>query len=191
MPSAETKFSDTFQDKTDRDSKDDSISQENIPLSCDSEPKDKATSGDTIEDMDIFNSQDEPLKEKQTSPRKDASLENLVQVYQVAKTDYYLGDADKSGVSTKKTDKFSNVRFLRDSSENLLRWMLSEGYNDHPLLAEVRKVAEASRGHAEHLSGCKRNYEQRSEDNGERGRRHTNKRRRWDRGVVDSYRPEN
>lgn len=102
-----------------------------------------------------------------------------------------LGDADKSGVSTKKTDKFSNVRFLRDSSENLLRWMLSEGYDDHPLLAEVRKVAEASRGHAEHLAGSKRNYEQRNGENCERGRRHANKRRRWDRGVVDSYRPEN
>lgn len=186
MPSAETELSDTFQDKADQDTKDDSILQE-TNSSCDPEAKNKVTTGDFIEDVDILKNQDE----KQPSPRKDASLENLVNVYQVAKTDYYLGDADKSGVSTKKTDKFSNVRFLRDSSENLLRWMLSEGYDDHPLLAEVRKVAEASRGHAEHLAGSKRNYEQRNGENCERGRRHANKRRRWDRGVVDSYRPEN
>lgn len=124
--------------------------------------------------------------DKQLSPR-EALFENLLQVYQAAKADYYLGDSNKSGFSTKKTDKFSNVRFLRDSSENLLRWMKSEGYDNHPLLAEIQKVSEASCIHAEHLAGCKRNYEQR--EKGTRPHRHTHKRRRGER-VVDSYRPD-
>lgn len=145
---------------------------------------------DDFEDMGIPKNGSESKDDKQASPRKEFLLENLVQVYQVAKADYYLGDADKTGVSTKKTDKFSNVRFLRDSSENLLRWMRSEGYQSHPLQMEVQKVADASRGHAEYLAGCKRNYEQREDGSYERSHRHTHKRRRWDRGV-DSYRPGN
>ncbi|CAI7581033.1 unnamed protein product [Penicillium manginii] len=125
--------------------------------------------------------------DKKPSSRKEALLENLIQVYQAAKADYYLGDADKSGISSKKTDKFSNVRFLRDSSENLLRYMRSEGHGNHPLVSEVENVADASRGHAEHLAGCKRSYERQAGSNDAHSPRPRKRRRR----VVDSYRPGN
>ncbi|KAJ5397970.1 hypothetical protein N7509_006083 [Penicillium cosmopolitanum] len=154
-----------------------------------SEMSNKDSSKDTSKDMRSPKSECELKDGKKPSPRKEALLENLVQVYHTAKADYYLGDADKSGISSKKTDKFSNVRFLRDSSENLLRYMRSEGYDNHPLVSEVENVADASREHAEHLAGCKRNYEQREGSNHAHSR-WSHKRRRWNRGV-DSYRPGN
>ncbi|KAJ5610929.1 hypothetical protein N7510_007648 [Penicillium lagena] len=74
-------------------------------------------------------------------------FDRMIEVYQIAKLDCYLTDANKN------RDKFQVVRFLRDTAENLLTQMLNAGYGNHPLVPELRQVYEVSKSHAEQLSG--------------------------------------
>ncbi|KAJ5740294.1 hypothetical protein N7493_000166 [Penicillium malachiteum] len=77
----------------------------------------------------------------------------LTKVYREALVNYYLSDANKSGVSDKSTDKFSNVRFLRDTAENLLRTAGEEGMRGTQFYEEVERVRNSSCEHAQWLAG--------------------------------------
>ncbi|KAJ5629381.1 hypothetical protein N7528_003038 [Penicillium herquei] len=77
----------------------------------------------------------------------------LTKVYREALVNYYLSDANKSGVSDKSTDKFSNVRFLRDTAENLLRTAGEEGMRGTQFYEDVERVRNTSCEHAQWLAG--------------------------------------
>lgn len=95
--------------------------------------------------------------------KNESALDKLIRVYHIAKADYYIADANKTGVSDKSTDKFSNVRFLRDTAENLLRCLKAEAGN-HPLIPEVERVVTASCEHAERLAGGRKRIFEDPED---------------------------
>ncbi|KAF7715256.1 Uncharacterized protein PECH_002124 [Penicillium ucsense] len=122
----------------------------------------------------------------------DSALEKLVGVYQEAKADVYFGDANKTGYSSKVTDKFKNVCFLRDSAENVYRHMVQNHLEGHPLFPEVKKMVDVSSSHAEHLAGGrKRIFELPVEED----TRPASRRKRAHHGGVyrrarDSYRPD-
>ncbi|KAJ5690503.1 hypothetical protein N7462_004895 [Penicillium macrosclerotiorum] len=126
--------------------------------------------------------------EMETQAKNEKALEKLIGVYQAALADYYLKDASKSGLSDKQSDKFTNVRFLRDTAENLLRYMKSEDFLNHPLLPQVEKVVHLSQDHAERLAGRKRIFEL-PEDEDTRPRAPRYKRTRYSRHRGDSWRP--
>ncbi|EPS32730.1 hypothetical protein PDE_07690 [Penicillium oxalicum 114-2] len=83
----------------------------------------------------------------------DSALDKLIKVYQEAKAETYFADANKTGVSTKWTDKFKNVCFLRDSAENVHRHIVQNKLQSHPLFPEIEKMVDMSSNHAEHLAG--------------------------------------
>ena len=91
--------------------------------------------------------------EKETEKTGADSFDRMIDVYQKAKLDYYLADAKK------QLNKFSLVRFLRDTAENLLLQLGSAGFSHHPLVPELREVVGVSRAHAVQLSGRKRVFE--------------------------------
>ncbi|GLI81873.1 hypothetical protein PoHVEF18_010267 [Penicillium ochrochloron] len=129
---------------------------------------------------------------KEGDARQESALGKLIRVYQEAKADFYFSDADKSGISNKCNDKFNNVRFLRDTAENLLRHMKAQGHDSHPLMPEVEKMIAVSGRHAEHLSGGRKRVFELPEDADTRPvgsrwkyqrREHRNER------FIDRYRP--
>ncbi|KAJ5371073.1 uncharacterized protein N7496_007165 [Penicillium cataractarum] len=127
--------------------------------------------------------------------QQDSALENLIRVYQEAKARVYYSDADKSGISNKETDKFSNVRFLRDTAENLCRHMKAHGHESHPLMPEVEKIVDISAKHAEHLAGGRKRVFEAPEDEDSRPVGHHWRRQRRESGrhskrPRDSYRPD-
>ncbi|KAJ5159765.1 uncharacterized protein N7482_006769 [Penicillium canariense] len=146
---------------------------------------------------------DAEVKAEGFTAQQASPLDKLIRVYQDAKADFYFSDANKSGVSNKCNDKFNNVRFLRDTAENLYRHMKANNLESHPLLPEVTKTVNVSQQHAEHLAGGrKRIFELNpNEDTRPRGPRFKRQRRerehhgrehpgrRPDR-YVDSYRPQ-
>lgn len=123
----------------------------------------------------------------------EGRLTKLIHVYHCAKADYYISDANKTGFTDRTTDKFSNVRFLRDTAENLLRCFHSDGLDNHYLLPEVERVAAASREHAERLAGGRKRIFENPGEEKSFGRHRDNCRdnrrdKRQRRG--DYYRPE-
>ncbi|KAJ6036694.1 hypothetical protein N7540_000973 [Penicillium herquei] len=102
----------------------------------------------------------------------------LSKVYREALVNYYLADANKSGVSDKATDKFSNVRFLRDTAENLLRTAGDEGMHGTPFYEEVERVRDSSCEHAQWLAGGRK----RTFDQGSRASRD-----HWEPGLLDEF----
>ncbi|OOQ88054.1 hypothetical protein PEBR_14750 [Penicillium brasilianum] len=126
--------------------------------------------------------------------QQESALDNLIRVYQEAKASVYYSDADKSGISNKETDKFNNVRFLRDSAENLCRHMKAHGHESHPLMPEVEKMVEISAKHAEHLAGGRKRVFEVSEDEdsrpvGPHWRWQRRESGRHSKRPRDSYRP--
>ncbi|KAJ5713611.1 uncharacterized protein N7483_010792 [Penicillium malachiteum] len=105
----------------------------------------------------------------------------LSKVYREALVNYYLADANKSGVSDKATDKFSNVRFLRDTAENLLRTAGDEGMRGTRFYEDVERVRDASCEHAQWLAGGRK----RTFDEGGRGNRD-----HWEPGLPDEENDE-
>ncbi|KAJ5106758.1 hypothetical protein N7456_003433 [Penicillium angulare] len=84
---------------------------------------------------------------------QESPLAKLNRVYHQALVDYYIADANKSGISDKSTDKFSNVRFLRDTAENLIRVADENGFPHNERYEEIRKVRDFSKEHAQWLAG--------------------------------------
>ncbi|KAJ6102352.1 hypothetical protein N7486_004779 [Penicillium sp. IBT 16267x] len=95
------------------------------------------------------------------SAKTMSQLQNPTLIYRQALVDYYLADANKSGYSDKATDKFNNVRFLRDTTENILRLAEQEGLENSGLYRQVDKVFKCSRKHALYLAGDRHRHTKR------------------------------
>ncbi|KAJ5952635.1 uncharacterized protein N7479_011048 [Penicillium vulpinum] len=89
-------------------------------------------------------------------------IDKLIQVYQKAKADYYILEVTES-----HRERTNSVRFLRDTAENLLRYMKSVD-KDHDLIPEIENIIQVSQAHANQLAGGrKRKFEH--TDNDSRG----------------------
>ncbi|KAJ5295513.1 hypothetical protein N7508_010334 [Penicillium antarcticum] len=85
---------------------------------------------------------------------KPPYLDNLIRVYERAKDDNY-----KVGATHSHNERSNNVRFLRDTAENLLRYL--EAFNqEHELIPELADIIKSSQARAEELAGGrKRKFE--------------------------------
>ncbi|KAJ5654249.1 hypothetical protein N7490_001252 [Penicillium lividum] len=82
-----------------------------------------------------------------------SSLGKQLKVYRQALVNYYLSDGNKTGISTKDNDKSRNVRFLRDTTENIISFAQHyDGYVEPNLLEEIQNVYTTSVIHDRHLS---------------------------------------
>lgn len=84
-----------------------------------------------------------------------SQLQRPMAVYRQALVDYYLADANQGGHSDKKA-QLKNVRFLRDTAENILHIAENEGLKNSGLYRQVQQVFQCSRNHALYLSGERR-----------------------------------
>ncbi|KAG0157787.1 hypothetical protein PDIDSM_5307 [Penicillium digitatum] len=140
-------------------------------------------------------------------------LDKLIQVYQKAKADYYILEVTES-----HRERTNSVRFLRDTAENLLRYLMSAD-KDHDLIPEIEDIIQVSQAHANQLAGGrKRKFEHLENDSrgspslspykpygcyGDQRGRHNRRDRYvpdsvtwdhshkggWDSRTLDSYRP--
>ncbi|KAL4893549.1 major facilitator superfamily domain-containing protein [Aspergillus ambiguus] len=127
------------------------------------------------EESTVPTNESHPAADDSTNDRLQNRVERLLSVYHQARDEY--SDA-------MRRDGMVNIavaRFLRDSAENALRYMLSNGLGDHAAISELERVfAQARDKAAELLGGRTRHF-----DPGRPKRRH----RRRTRRVIDSYRP--
>ncbi|KAJ5399845.1 hypothetical protein N7465_010334 [Penicillium sp. CMV-2018d] len=92
---------------------------------------------------------------------KSHHIDKLIQVYQKAKADYYILQ-----VSENHREHTNSVRFLRDTAENLLRYLMSTD-KDHDLIPEIEDIIQVSQAHASRLAGGrKRKFEHMDNDSG-------------------------
>ncbi|KAJ5121663.1 uncharacterized protein N7515_009624 [Penicillium bovifimosum] len=94
---------------------------------------------------------------------KSPYLDKLLQVYQNAKADYYSLEVTEVTEATESHRERTNivVRFLRDTAENLLRY-LNEVDKGNALIPEVEDIIKVSQEHANKLAGGrKRKFEHR------------------------------
>ncbi|KAL5355719.1 hypothetical protein BJX96DRAFT_170935 [Aspergillus floccosus] len=103
-------------------------------------------------------------------------VERLLSVYHQAKSEFY-GAMQRDGMVN-----IGMARFLRDSAENALRYMLDNGLSDHAYITELEMVFKQARDKAADLLGGRKRHFDEGRD---RRRRHRKKGRR----VIDSYRP--
>ena len=86
-------------------------------------------------------------------------IDKLIQVYQKAKADYYILEVTES-----HRERTNSVRFLRDTAENLLRYLKSVD-QDHDLIPEIEGIIQVSQAHANQLAGGrKRKFEHADKD---------------------------
>ncbi|KAL4867136.1 hypothetical protein BDV12DRAFT_198484 [Aspergillus spectabilis] len=127
----------------------------------------------------------------------DVRVARLLEVYQKAKDDYFSTKA-RDGV-----DSLSAVRFLRDSAENTLRYLHSNGLSSHSWVPDLEHTFTVARDKtAQILGGRNRHFEddnrhkaarahggrKRHFNEDKRGKKYSHKRNRR---VIDSYRPSN
>ncbi|KAJ5178273.1 uncharacterized protein N7500_000972 [Penicillium coprophilum] len=97
-----------------------------------------------------------------SGPSKSHHIEKLIRVYQKAKADYYILEVTES-----HRERTNSVRFLRDTAENLLRYLKSVD-KDNDLIPEIEDIIQVSQAHANQLAGGrKRKFEH--TDNDSRG----------------------
>ncbi|KAJ5803175.1 uncharacterized protein N7503_005625 [Penicillium pulvis] len=89
------------------------------------------------------------------SAKSLSQLQRPMAVYRQALVDYYLADAKQGGHSDKKA-QLRNVRFLRDTAENILHIAENEGLKNSGLYRQVQQVFQSSRNHALYLSEDRR-----------------------------------
>ncbi|KAJ5812821.1 hypothetical protein N7447_009844 [Penicillium robsamsonii] len=93
---------------------------------------------------------------------KSHHIDKLIRVYQKAKADYYILEVTES-----HRERTNSVRFLRDTAENLLRYLKSVD-KDNDLIPEIEDIIQVSQAHANQLAGGrKRKFEH--TDNDSRG----------------------
>ncbi|KAJ5265785.1 hypothetical protein N7524_006803 [Penicillium chrysogenum] len=101
----------------------------------------------------------EDTKTSESPQTKSEHVDKLIQVYQKAKADYYILEVTES--HRKRTN---SVRFLRDTAENLLRYLKSVD-KDHDLIPEIEGIIQVSQAHANQLAGGrKRKFEHMDSD---------------------------
>ncbi|KAJ5431194.1 hypothetical protein N7445_008926 [Penicillium cf. griseofulvum] len=127
-----------------------------------------------------------------SSASKSPHIEKLIRVYQKAKADYYILEVTES-----HRERTNSVRFLRDTAENLLRYLKAVD-KDNDLIPEIEDIIQVSQAHANQLAGGrKRKFEHM--DNDSRGSpspspyrpylhygNHRAGYNRWDRYVPES-----
>ncbi|KAE8350070.1 hypothetical protein BDV28DRAFT_151282 [Aspergillus coremiiformis] len=102
-------------------------------------------------------------------------VDRLLDVYNRAKDDYYKALQTEGFVS------LDTVRFLRDTAENALRYLHTNGLSDHTSVPDLEQVFMIARDKATQLKGGrKRHFD-------EDAQRHFRRRKRR---SVDSYRPK-
>ncbi|KAJ5356670.1 hypothetical protein N7517_011279 [Penicillium concentricum] len=85
---------------------------------------------------------------------KSHHIDQLIRVYQKAKADYYILEVTES-----HRERTNSVRFLRDTAENLLRYLKSVD-KDNDLIPEIEDIIQVSQAHANQLAGGrKRKFE--------------------------------
>jgi hypothetical protein len=127
-----------------------------------------------------------------SSASKAPHTEKLIRVYQKAKADYYILE-----VTECHRERTNSVRFLRDTAENLLRYLKAVD-KDNDLIPEIEAIIHVSQAHASQLAGGrKRKFERMNDDS--RGSpslspyrpygqhmSHRGELKRWDRYVPGS-----
>jgi hypothetical protein len=122
----------------------------NIPAVVDHAPVKKATRS-TGHDLAIIPTANPTQGSDNNKP---PHLDKLIETYEKAKGDYYILEVTES--HGKQT---SSVRFLRDTAENLLRYLESVD-KGHNLIHELEQIIETSKTHANELAGGrKRKFE--------------------------------
>jgi hypothetical protein len=109
---------------------------------------------------------------KQVSER----ITRLLDIYHRAKDDYYTALQTDGYVS------LDAVRFLRDTAENALRYLHTNGLSDHTDVPDLEQVFTISRDKATQLTGGRKRHFDEGTDRPVR-------RRKYPRGG-DSYRPK-
>ncbi|KAI9367371.1 hypothetical protein BJX61DRAFT_311650 [Aspergillus egyptiacus] len=111
-------------------------------------------------------------------PEKDIRVVRLLDVYRQAKEDYF-STKERDGL-----DSLSAVRFLRDSAENALRYLRTNGLQNHSCMPDLERTFAIARDKtAQLLGGRKRHFD---EDHHRASRIFRRKRARR---ILDSYRP--
>ncbi|KAF9889570.1 hypothetical protein FE257_007280 [Aspergillus nanangensis] len=101
-------------------------------------------------------------------------VERILDVYYQAKDKYFYAMQLDGMVSLEV------ARFLRDSAENALRYLTTNGLHEHKVVSELEQIFNTARDKtAELLGGRKRHFD---EENDRRRRKHG-------RRHIDSYRP--
>ncbi|GAB1193789.1 hypothetical protein APSETT444_003018 [Aspergillus pseudonomiae] len=101
-------------------------------------------------------------------------MDRLLEVYHRAKDEYYKALQTEGFVS------LDTVRFLRDTAENVLRYLHANGLSDHTSVPDVEQVFLIARDKATQLTGGrKRHFDEGIE-------RYSRRRKRR---ALDSYRP--
>ncbi|KAJ5782619.1 hypothetical protein N7457_004393 [Penicillium paradoxum] len=107
----------------------------------------------------IGNDQKDGNSLQRSDKPKPANLNKLIQVYQKAKADYYILEVTES-----HRERTNSVRFLRDTAENLLRYLNSVDTH-HELIPELEDIIKVSQAHANQLAGGrKRKFEHSDND---------------------------
>lgn len=111
-------------------------------------------------------------------------ITRLLSTYQTAKDDYF-GSLQQSGMVS-----MDAARFLRDTAENTLRYLRSNGLAEENggLVTELEYTFAAARDKATALSGGRKRHFDEGDGGGRGGGRSGRKRSR--RVMMDSYRPE-
>ncbi|KAE8131694.1 hypothetical protein BDV38DRAFT_12969 [Aspergillus pseudotamarii] len=101
-------------------------------------------------------------------------VDRLLEVYHRAKDEYY------KALQTEGFVGIETVRFLRDTAENILRYLHANGLSDHTSIPDVEQVFLIARDKATQLTGGrKRHFDEGVERHGRRRKRR----------ALDSYRP--
>ncbi|KAL3467905.1 major facilitator superfamily domain-containing protein [Aspergillus heterothallicus] len=114
--------------------------------------------------------------------RPDVRVDRLLEVYQQAKEDYFKIKA-RDGV-----ESLPAVKFLRDSAENTLRYLRSNGLSHHVWVPDLEENFAIARDKAAHLLGGRKRH---FDDDQRRHYGEGYKRRRWDnkRKMTSTFRP--
>ncbi|KXG47780.1 uncharacterized protein PGRI_016500 [Penicillium griseofulvum] len=120
-------------------------------------PKIPVTATDTVEGAtEDANASKSP---QSSSASKSPNTEKLIRVYQKAKADYYILE-----VTECHRERTNSVRFLRDTAENLLRYLKAVD-KDNDLIPEIEAIIQVSQAHASQLAGGrKRKFEHMDDD---------------------------
>ncbi|KAE8375577.1 hypothetical protein BDV26DRAFT_294881 [Aspergillus bertholletiae] len=101
-------------------------------------------------------------------------VDRLLDVYHRAKDEYYKALQTEGFVS------LETVRFLRDTAENVLRYLHANGLSDHISVPDLEQVFTIARDKATQLTGGrKRHFDEGAEKHGRKSKRR----------ALDSYRP--
>ncbi|ODM19628.1 hypothetical protein SI65_04613 [Aspergillus cristatus] len=124
-----------------------------------------------------------------TSPQLNERVTRMLAVYHRAKEDYQR---------IKRRDNVEPlhaVRFLRDTAENTILYLRTNGFFEHELITELERTFDYARDKAAQLSGGRKrhfddDWERQRERDRDRDRRGESGEKRSRSGrVIDSYRP--